>query len=163
METSAIDRHMFLKDLKDRVDSLYKASEAEVQAELSEAMEEGRGSLVSNLFGLEAGEYKQGMSRKKDVISYNLLDQGDYIGWMRDNADAVESFMVANAPEFGEWWFNVTGEVPEGISRVMYTQPPMPTKPKIYRFKPEVVEAKMRESGLMDGIGQFLLGDGDDA
>ena len=164
-----IDALFALCWLKKKVDAAYKNAETEAAIYLDEAREEGKTALVSTYFGEEAGEYKRGKTRKKRVTEYHVLDMRDLLEWLTGNIDAARSYACNNAIAFAQYWFDNTGEVPDGISRVEYDDLPKLKKPEIYRYNQEAIESKVLSEGLprvlaqtVGGDNVLLLGDGDE-
>ena len=163
MQPTPIDRYFAAKCVKKEVDEAYKAAETEAALFLDEARENGITSLSSKYFGEDAGEYKRGKTRKKQVVEYNVPDMGEFKDWCYMNLGALEKYAFAHASEFGQWWFERTGELPDGISRVDYEEPPKLKAPAIYRYDHELVKSKLAEGGnLLEGANGLLLGDGDE-
>ena len=163
MGPTPIDRYFAAKCVKAEVDKAYKEAEAEAIYYLDESREAGKTSLISTYFGEEAGEYKRSKTRAKKVVEYNMTDMQTFNGWLYDNLDAMSAYICHNAKEFGEWWFEYTGELADGISRVEYEEPPHLKAPSIYRFDHDLVKAKLAQGGnLLDGANQLLLSDGNE-
>lgn len=158
-----IDRYFAAKCVKKEVDAAYKEAETEAAIYLDEAREEGKTSLISTYFGEDAGEYKRGKTRKKTVVEYNVPDIEEFGFWCTENIAALMEYVKEHASEFGQWWFEATGEMPDGISRVDYEEPPKLKAPSIYRYDHELIKAKLAAGGnLLEGANRLLLGDGDE-
>ena len=163
MNPTPIDRYFAAKCVKREVDAAYKVAESEAAIYLDEARENGVNSLSSTYFGEDAGEYKRGKTCTKQVVEYNVPDIVDFEAWCMDNQVALVQYAKRNASDFGQWWFETTGEIPDGIARVDYEEPPKPKAPSIYRYNHELVKAKLAEGGnLLEGANKLLLGGGDE-
>lgn len=160
--TTPIDRYFAAKCVKKEVDKAFKDAETEAQIFLDEARENGQSALISTYFGEEAGEYKRGKTRAKHVIEFNVCDAEDLQGWIGENAHSVFLYVKANTESFAKWLMENTGELPDGIAKVEYDEPPTIKAPQIYRYDHELVKAKLSDGGnILQGANQLLLGDGD--
>ena len=163
MNPTPIDRYFAAECLKREVDKAHKAAKEDAAIYLDEAREEGKTSLISTYFGEDAGEYKRGKTRAKTVIEYNVTDMAEFVYWCSENRIALEIYVKEHASEFGQWWFETTGELPDGISRVDYEEPPHLKAPQIYRYDHEAIKAKLAEGGnILEGANRLLLSDGHD-
>ncbi len=159
---NAIDRYFAADAIKAEVDEAHKKAKQDAEDYLADLRDSiGATSVRSTMFGDEAGEYHYGTTRKKQVVEYKLDSLDEFREWLSDNAKQAMWFIESMPEQFGKAWFEESGEVPDGITRVEYTQPPMATAPKIYKGDREVVKAKLLEGGNMFlAAGQLLLGDG---
>lgn len=156
-----VDRLMGLEWLKGIVDKAYKEAVSDARDELDELNgENGSTSIESTLFGPDAGTYKYSRVNKKHVVDYEFADADGFDEWCRDNVDAVIGFAARNAETFGKEWFDATGELPEGISRIEYDIPAMRGAPKLYGFDPNVIQSAIGEN-ILEGANRLLLGDGE--
>lgn len=163
MKANPIDRLFAADCLKAEVDKKYKEVKRDAEDYLAEMRDSvGSAGLHSTVFGEEAGEFKYSRTRAREVVEYDLCDAESLEDWVNDNTYGVFLYLKENAPGFGEWWFDRNGEVPEGISRVSYTEPGRASTPKIYRQNREVVLAALKEGGNFFGkANELLLGDGE--
>ena len=163
MKATPIDKYFAAKCLKKEVDAAYKQAETDAVVYLDDARDQGINSLVSKLFGEDAGEYKRGKTRRKLVVEYNVPDLEEFESWCADNHIALMQYAKKHASDFGQWWFETTGELPDGISRVDYEEPPRLKAPSIYRYNHELVRAKLAAGGnLLEGANRLLIGGGDE-
>lgn len=160
---NAIDRYFAADCLKAVVDEAHKQAKLDAEDYLAELRDaNGTTSMTSQVFGEDAGEYHYGRTRAKQVVEYSLTDRGDFELWLEDNAEEAVRFIASMPEEFAESWFAENGEVPDGISRVEFTQPPMTTAPKIYKGNRDVVKEKLSEGGnMLLEANRLLLGDGE--
>ena len=158
---NVIDRLFGLEWLKKRVDAAYKQAKLDADDELAKAKKEnGTVSMISPMFGAQAGKFQYSSTRKKEVVEYHIADGLDFTAWCNANRPAINQYVFDHAEDFGKKWFEETGEVPDGISRVTYEEPAKQGPAKLYGYKPEVVEAVMGGK-LLESMNQLLLGDGD--
>ena len=158
-----IDRYVGIKAIQGVVSAKLKEAELDAQDYFSEQEREGIKSLQSVAFGDCGGEYHRGKTKAKTVIEWNNTDWQEFSDWLDENSMQLNNFLFQNYKGFCEWWFERTGEVPDGISRVEYTEPSKQTAPKLYRFDQQGVIDKITESGgFFDGANRLLLGDGDE-
>jgi len=150
--------------VKAEVDEKYKEAKAEAEDFLAELRDKvGTTVLTSPELGPDAGEFKYGRTRGKEVVEYHLADADELDEWLDGNAQAAISFVGNHVEEFGEWWFSSTGEVPDGISRVAYEVPPATTAPKLYKQNREFVKERLLSNGnFIEDVNRLLLGDGDE-
>lgn len=115
-----------IKELTEERDML----KAECSEELLEAYERnGDTQRRSIYFGKGAGCFSVSFSKPKpsrEVVEYHLADWEGFGGWLDDNPMAMAKYLLAHAEEFGQWWLEETGELPDGISRVSYMTPDEP-------------------------------------
>ena len=161
--SNPIDKLMAADCIKAEVDAIYKEAKREADDYLAEARDTmGVTALKSKAFP-EGGEFKYGQTRAKTVVEYNLADGDAFAEWNADNAGAAHEYVGAHAEAFAKWWFEATGELPEGIARVEYQEPPAITAPKIYKQNRESVKKVLLENGgLLEGANRFLLGESDE-
>lgn len=157
--TDPITRYMAYECLYQEVSEGRKAAKLDAEDYLAEKESEGTASLVSPLFP-GAGEYKRGKSRAKRIVEYNLTDRYELASWMNRNRLEVESYILAHAEDFGRWCVDEHGELPDGIARVEYEEPPKQTAPKLYRFDGGIVKERLAElagGNVLEGANQLLL------
>lgn len=161
MGANAFDRLFVAEVVKGSVDEAYKKAKHDAEDELARLRDEyGSLSTTSKYFGPEAGEYKYSQTRKKKIVEWNLADRSDFKDWCVENPTATAMFALENAEDFGKWWFEETGELPDGISRVEYEQPAGLGAPKIYRLDSDVITGKLG-GNLFEGANRLLLGEAD--
>ncbi len=150
--------------VKAEVDEKYKQAKQEAEDFLAELRDSvGTTGLTSPELGPEAGEFKYGRSRAKEIVEYHLADADEMDKWLEANPNAALSFVGSHAEEFGKWWCEEMGELPDGISRVKYESPSTMTAPKLYKQDREYVKERLLEGGnFLEEVNQLLLGDGDD-
>jgi len=162
MKANPIDKLAVYQAIKDKVDAATKLAKQEAEEFFyAKRDEDGTASLTSPMFGADAGEYHCGKTKAKKEVEYHLADDVDFAEWLEANQDAAIQFAKLNAADLGRWWFDSTGELPDGVSRVEVDIPSAVTAPKFYRFDPSVVEEKLG-ANLFEGADRLLLGDGDD-
>ncbi len=163
MLPTPIDKYFAAECVKREVDQVYKAAKADAEIYLDEARENGQTALVSKFFGEDAGEFKRGKTRAKRVVEFHVSDNDEFSQWIYDNPAAAFFFAKNNAVEFAEFWLESTGELPDGISRVEYEEPPKPKAPQIYRYDHELIKGKLAKGGnLLEGANRLLLSGGDE-
>ena len=158
-----IDRYFGLECIKHEVDAQCKTAKLAADDYLAEKIEQGSPVQTSTLFGPEAGEFKRGMGKPKQIVEYNLADKDELEAWLIGNTRAAIEFALSEPEEFGRMWLETTGELPDGIARVEYEQPGQPLPAKIYKQDREVVRAKLLEmGGLLESANRLMLGEGDE-
>lgn len=166
MEVNKVDKLFALKALKRKIDEEYKLLEGECRQELLEAYaEDGTDRRVSPFFGSDAGKFSIKRTKAKPpqtVVEFNMCDDEAFAEWIEDNHGAALRYAVLNAADFGRYWFNFTGELADGISRVEVEEPGTPEvlTAQIYSFKDDVVLEKLG-GNLFEGANRLLLGDGE--
>lgn len=164
---NAIDRYIGLEWLKKEVDSAHKQAKLEAEEELAaKTRDEGVLEIASTYFGADAGTYKYSKTRKKTVTEYNLTDFSDLDAWLDANTGAAIGYALQDPQAFAKWWFEKTGEVPDGTSRVEYEEPAKRGPAKLYGFDAEVVESHVNTKYMeivhaLRGTG-LMLGEGDE-
>lgn len=166
MQTTKIDKLFALKAVKGKVDEEYRLLEGECRQELLEAYEkDGTDRKTSPYFGPDAGKFsiKRMRGKKAEVrVEFNICDDEALAEWLEANHGAALRYAILNGADFGMFWFNFTGELPDGISRVEYEEPGTPDtlSAQVYSFKPEVVIDKLG-GNLLERTNELLLGDGE--
>ena len=155
-----IDEFAVAEALKKEIDAVHKQKKQDAEDYLAEMRDSiGTTSLEPTMFP-GAGTYKYGQSRAKKEVEYNLCDKEDFDGWLATAKDATALFAASMPSEFGKWWFEMTGEIPDGISRVEVDIPPAATPPKFYKFDVQAVKDALGKN-LFQAANQLLLGDGE--
>lgn len=163
MQVTPIDRYFAAECVKREVDKVHKEAKAQAEIFLDEARDNGQASLISTYFGEDAGEYKRGKTRTKHVVEFNLGDSERLEDWVNDNAYTMFLFAKDYAEELGQWCMNNTGEIPDGITRVEYDEPPRLKAPQIYRYDHERVKEALAKGGnILEGANQLLLSGGNE-
>ena len=162
----AVDRLFCIKWLKDRVDKEYKAAEAAASDELAKLNAEVGAKVIEAQAFPGAGEYKYSTTKAKEIEQHGLADAGELAEWVTANAPVVAEWMASEAgkyaEQFSKWWFAITGEVPDGMTRVVYQEPAKIGAPKVYRFNAEPVQQYFEtHGGWLEGASTLLLGDGE--
>lgn len=156
------DRLFALKALEKRIKAEREELEAEVRTRLLEQYErDGNDRMRSPYFGKDAGTYTYIPPKEEEGTEWNLCDWSSLAEWLAEDPKAAEQFVFANAATFGQWWFEQTGEVPEGINRVVYRA----TKPGQTKLvvKDQVVFDKLGEGNMFEQVNRLLTEGGEDA
>ncbi len=155
-----LDKCIVAKCLKEKADALYKQYELQAYDELAELNESyGATEIASKLF--DGAKYRYSKTRAKKIVDFNRTDDDALVEWLADNPEAATTYAALNAEAFGEWWFESTGEVPDGIARVEYTQEAKVGAPKLYGYDSETAERVIRDNNLLAGVEPLLLGEGE--
>ena len=164
MRADPIDR-LFLADyMKNEVDKQYKEAKAAAEDYLAMKRAEGSASLTSTVFGEEAGEYRYSKIKAKTEIEYNECDPLGFDEWLEANILAARDYARANPAEFGEWFYERTGTLPDGISRLEVDVPARSGPPKISTQDRGVIEAWLKDGkkeNVFEKVNELLLGDGE--
>lgn len=168
MELDKKELLYFATAYKKKVDKGWKALKAECDAEfLDEYRESGNTTKRSLLFGKGAGTYYIPIKEAQppeEVADYALSDDEELAEWLDANPDAAIRYALLNPQDFARYWFNFTGELPEGMTRVAYKTEGTPETPgtPTMKVKEDVVFGKMKEMGLLAEGTRLFLGGGDD-
>lgn len=171
----AVDRLVAATWVKQKVDAAYKEAEADAFDELAEFTERTASGIISSYTDgngdpVVLGEYKYSQTRPKTVVEYGISGLGGLPEWIGKNAEYVADWLATSAKKggdtyaqkFAEWYFGMTGEVPEGMSRTERTEPARRGAPKLYRFDAEAVGSYFESNGgWLEGANRLLLGDGE--
>ena len=147
-----------LKDAGKKVAELEDECKAEL---LRKYGEDGTDRMRSPFFGTESGYMgvTAGKGSEREVRMY-VADANEVLDWMDEQHPDCEGFARDYIEEFCKWWFVHTGEDIPGFNRIEYmTEPGKPTV-RLY-VKEKVVLDKLKNANLLEGVGQFLLGDGE--
>lgn len=154
---NAIDRLFAIESIKQKIDEVEKKAKLDAEDYLA-SVESTSPVQISELFGPDAGEYKRGRTRAKKTVEYNLADKMAFAGWLDENPKSYAKYILEHAEDFGQWWLESTGEVPDGISRVEYEIPAGYTAPKIYKPNYEHVRQVLASGGsILEAANKLLL------
>lgn len=160
MEPTKIDRlfaaKAVLKEAQKRVSEL----EAECKEELLEEYSTtGNDRKRSPMFGNEAGYLVIEQHEKKREVREYVADHGKVNAWLREAKPDYEEFAKDNLDVFCSWWLKTTGEAIPGFERIEIVTPATYI-PKL-TVKEKVVIPMLREANILEGVGRYLLGDGE--
>lgn len=164
MNITKVDRLFVLGALQKRVKEELDVLRGECADELEKAyLEEGTTQRRSPYFGKEAGTLSIAFSSarpEREEVTYVLKDMTALAKWCNENRLDVEVYIQANASQFASWLVEYSGELPEGIERIVSTIEAQPEKPCGVRLsvKPEHVFEKFS----LQEVDQLLLGDSND-
>lgn len=167
MEVTKYDKLFALKALKRKVDDEYKLVEGECRETLlAEYDKDGTDRKTSKFFGPEAGKFsikRTGGCEAHVDQDFTLDDDEKFVEWLEGNKDAAVRYAILNAPDFGRYWLNWSGELPDGITLEEIEVPAQPPtlSAQVYSFKPDVVIGKLG-GNLFEEVDRLLLGDGND-
>lgn len=163
MEPTKMDYLAAAKAVSKEINSRVKALEDECKAEfLAEYKATGTDRKRFPLFGNKAGYMgiREGKPSEK-VTRFQMVDPQEVIDWMDENRPETDSFAQDNLAQFAQWWFEHTGECPDGCTVVTYdSEPGEPTV--TLTVKEKVVIPMLAENNLLAGeVNRLLLGDGE--
>ena len=163
----AVDRLIVAKRVRERVEEAYKAAESAAADELATLKAETGAKEIGSMFLEGAGTYKYSTVRAKKVERYAISDNDELAEWIAENAPAVAAWLASKAgrdsvyaEQFGAWWFPLTGEVPDGMTRIEYEEPEKLGVPKVYKYDANAIDAFFEQHGGWLEGGMLLLGDG---
>lgn len=171
----AVDRLVAAAWVKKKVDAAYKEAEADASDELAEFTANSSTGIASSYMDENGepvllAEYKYSQKKAKEVVEYRISGLGGLPEWIADNARYIADWLATSekkgsdtyAQKFAEWYFAMTGEVPEGMSRTVYEEPARRGAPKLYKFDPDAVGSYFEShGGWLEGANRLLLGDGE--
>ena len=103
----------------------------------------------------------KGGKPSEHVVKFQMYDAGEMTDWMDENKPDTDSFAQANLAEFALWWFETTGECPDGCTVVEYDSEPVDPTPAL-TVKEASVLADLKENAALSGVvARFLLEDED--
>lgn len=150
------------KAVMKELDSEYKRLERECKEELlDEYRRDGTDRKRSQLFGGKNAYMSVVEGKPSETAErFDVVDSQELADWMDRTRPDTDSFAAANLAQFAEWYFRETGEVPDGCRLLTYqTEPKEPTVRLM--VKEDAVIPILRESGMLQGGFQLLLGDGE--
>lgn len=162
METTLIDRLFAAKAVLKEAERKVKELEDECKgALLDEYRRDGTDRKRSPFFGKEAGYMgvTEGKQPETAVRMY-VADRGEVLDWMDEVHPDCEGFARERLDDFCTYWFTNTGECIPGFNRIEYETEPGKPSVRLY-VKDGIVLGKLREQGELEGIGRYLLGDGE--
>lgn len=158
-----IDKYLAIDVLKAEVDGAHKQAKADADDFLADARDKmGVMGLTPQM--LEGcGEYRYAATKAKKLAEYNVCDQEDFSEWKGLNPSAAWEYVAERFEDWAKWYFNRTGEVPDGVSRVEREVPAGYGPPKFYRVDAEKVKSILSDGvSFFEGTSRLLLGDGDE-
>ena len=159
-----LDMLFAAKAVSKEIDARVKALEKECRTEmLAEYLESGNDRKRSPMFCKEAGYLGvQEGKPSEHVIRFQLNDLDAFTDWMDKTKPETDTFAQANMAQFAEFWFNQTGECPEGCTIINYeTEPGEPIVKLIVKEK--IILPMLQENIALSGeVNQLLLGDGNE-
>lgn len=163
MQPTKVDNLVAAKAVVKEVDRRIKRFEDEVKAEFIEEYKNGGADRKrSRIFGNKAGylTIKEGKPSER-VTKFQLVDVQEATDWMDEAKPDTDSFAQDNLEQYCQWWFERTGECPDGCTVITYdTEPGEPTA--ILSVKEKVVLPMLMENRELFGeVNQLLLGDGE--
>lgn len=163
MQPTKVDNLVAAKAVVKEVDRRIKRFEDEVKAEFIEEYKNGGADRKrSRIFGNKAGylTIKEGKPSER-VTKFQLVDVQEATDWMDATKPDTDSFAQDNLEQYCQWWFERTGECPDGCTVITYdTEPGEPTA--ILSVKEKVVLPMLMENRELFGeVNQLLLGDGE--
>ena len=163
MQPTKVDNLVAAKAVVKEVDRRIKRFEDEVKAEFIEEYKNGGADRKrSRIFGNKAGylTIKEGKPSER-VTKFQLIDVQEATDWMDEAKPDTDSFAQDNLEQYCQWWFERTGECPDGCTVITYdTEPGEPTA--ILSVKEKVVLPILMENRELFGeVNQLLLGDGE--
>ena len=163
MQPTKVDNLVAAKAVVKEVDRRIKRFEDEVKAEFIEEYKNGGADRKrSRIFGNKAGylTIKEGKP-SEHVTRFQLVDVQEATDWMDEAKPDTDSFAQDNLEQYCQWWFERTGECPDGCTVITYdTEPGEPTA--ILSVKEKVVLPMLMENKELFGeVNQLLLGDGE--
>lgn len=147
------------KEVHKRVSALEDECKAEI---LEQYRTEGVDRRRSKVFdGKSAYITVQEGLPSEEATRFDVVDMQALIDWMDETKPDTDCFAADNLAQFAQWYFNATGEVPEGCTLLRYMTEPKPPIAKLVVKEKPVLEA-LKEKALLAGeVNQLLLGDGD--
>ena len=160
MEPTKLDRLFAAKAVLKEAQKKVSDLEAECKQELLEEYEtSGNDRKRSPMFGKDAGYLGIQIGEKKRDVREYVADRAAVEKWLKEAKPDFDDFAMDNLDTFCSWWFMQTGEAIPGFERIEVVTPATPV-PKLV-VKEKVVIPMLREANILDGIGQYLLGDGE--
>lgn len=163
MQPTEFDYLVMARTAARKIDKRVKSIEDEQKAIFIDSYKEnGTDRKRSLLFGKEAGclYIREGKPSER-VTKFQLVDAQEATDWMDETKPETDSFAQDNLELFCKWWFERTGECPDGCTVITYdTEPGEPTA--VLRVNDDVVlQALMENRELFGEVNQRLLGDGE--
>lgn len=162
-EPTKLDRLFAAKALLKKFEAEVKVLEAECKGDLLEQYEKDGMTTQqrSRFFGTKAGclSLTPNDTPKREIREY-IADVDEVLDWMDETDPDVYGFVRENLEEFCKYHFAKTGEMIPGFNRIEYVCGAGAPVIKL-TVKEKVVLPILRESGLLEGSVQYLLGDGE--
>lgn len=103
----------------------------------------------------------KGGKPSEHVSRFQVTDQQKVVDWMDETRPETDSFASANLEQFAKWWFEHTGEMPDGCDVIEYDTEPVEPTPALTVKEALVLPAIQENPELFGEVNQLLLGDGE--
>ena len=162
-----IDKLFALEALRKKVVEQIDELKSECSWELEEAYNsEGTTQRKSQYFGKDAGTFSivfSSATKDTEEVTYKVTDMTALSEWCDKNRLDVDTYIQAVAPQFTEWLVEQTGEMPEGMERIVSIIEGTPEQPKGTRLavKPDVIIETLG-GNVFEEVNRLMLGAGDE-
>lgn len=139
-----------------------KALETEVKQEFMDRYRaDGTDRMRSTVFDSKAAWMTlKGGKPSERVTRFQVNDMQEVIDWMDENRPETDSFARDNLAQFAQWWFEHTGECPDGCSVITYDSEPVEPVPVLTVKEAKVLPALQDNPSMLADVNVLLLGDG---
>ncbi|MBQ9003057.1 MAG: hypothetical protein IJ087_14485 [Eggerthellaceae bacterium] len=142
-----------------------KALETQVKDEFIEKYRnDGTDRMRSTVFdGKAAWMTMKGGKPSETVTKFQMTDAQAVIDWMDENRPETDSFATDNLAQFAQWWFEHTGECPDGCKVITYDTEPTEPTPALTVKEAMVLPVLQDNPRILGEVNELLLGEGEDA
>ena len=140
-----------------------KALEDECKKELMDRYRsDGVDRMRSTVFDPKAAWMTlKGGKPSERVTRFQLNDMDAAIDWMDENRPETDSFATDNLEQFCKWWFEHTGECPDGCAVITYDSEPVEPTPCLTVKEAKVLPALQSNPTLLGEVNVLMLGEGE--
>lgn len=159
---SKLDTLFAAKAVSKEINRRVRALEEECKSDfVEEYRRNGTDRMRSAVFGKEAGWLTMKDGRPSEHVTvFQMVDEREVIEWMDEARPETDGFATDNLAQFCQWWFEHTGECPDGCTVISYdTEPTEPTP--VLVVKEAKVLPKLKGNALAGEVNQLLLGEAD--
>lgn len=141
-----------------------KALENECKAEFMERFKaDGTDRMRSTVFDPKAAFMTmRGGKPSETVTRFQMVDAQSVINWMDEARPETDSFATDNLAQFAQWWFERTGECPDGCTVITYDTEPVDPTPALTVKEANVLPALQANPHLLGEVNTLLLMEGGD-
>lgn len=124
--------------------------------------EDGVDRMRSTVFDSKAAwmTLKGGKPSEK-VTRFQLNDPDAAIDWMDETRPETDSFATDNIEQFCKWWFEHTGECPDGCVVLTYDSEPVEPTPCLTVKEAKVLPELQANPNILKEVNVLLLGSGE--
>ena len=148
------------KAMEKEISKRVKELESECKAEFKERFKaDGTDRMRSTVFDPKAAYMTmRGGKPSETVTRFQMNDAQAVIDWMDEARPDTDSFATDNLAQFAQWWFEHTGECPDGCTVMTYETEPTEPTPALVVKEAAILPALLTEQqGILKEANVLML------